>query len=154
MATVTSDRVFNFSAGPAVLPLPVLEQIRDEMLSIGDARASILEISHRSPDFGAILDDAKQRITDLLSVPDTHDLLFLQGGGRLQFSMIPMNFLSDGGSADYVVTGSWTKKAVDEAKKVGNVNVIWDAKDTNYDRLPTELSVTPNSAYTLSLIHI
>ena len=148
MATVTTNRVFNFSAGPAVLPLPVLEQIRDEMLSIGGAGASILEISHRSAEFGAILDDAKQRITDLLSIPDTHDVLFLQGGGRLQFSMVPMNFLSEGGTADYVVTGSWTKKAVDEAKKVGNVNVIWDAKDTNYDRAPTELSVTANSAYT------
>lgn len=148
MATVTSNRVFNFSAGPAVLPVPVLEQIRDEMLCFGTSGASILEISHRSAQFTSVLDDAKQRITKLLSVPDSHDVLFLQGGSRLQFSMIPMNLLGGGATADYITTGTWGKKAVEEARKVGDINVLWDGKDTNYDRLPTGLTGSANSAYT------
>lgn len=148
MATVTSQRIFNFSAGPAVLPVPVLETIRDEMLCFGDAGASILEISHRSAQFGVVLADAKRRLTELLAVPETHEVIFLQGGSRLQFSMIPMNLLGAGQTADYVVTGTWGKKAVGEARKVGDINVIWDGKDTNYDRLPTELALTSNSAYT------
>ena len=149
MATMTQQRVFNFSAGPAVLPLPVLEQVRDEMLSYGDAGASVLEISHRSAQFASILEDAKARLTRLLSIPDSHEVLFMQGGSRLQFSMIPMNLLRGAASADYIVTGSWTKKAVAEAKKEGTVNVIWDGKEGNYNRLPSndELNVDPNSAY-------
>ncbi|MEM7316827.1 MAG: 3-phosphoserine/phosphohydroxythreonine transaminase [Planctomycetota bacterium] len=146
---MTQQRVYNFSAGPAVLPLPVLEQAREELLSFGDAGASVLEISHRSAQFASILADAKQRITDLLSVPDSHEVLFLQGGSRLQFSMIPMNFLRGASSADYIVTGSWTKKAVDEAKKEGNVNIAWDGKDGNYNRRPSsdELKLGAESAY-------
>ena len=149
MATMTQQRVYNFSAGPAVLPLPVLEQAREELLSFGDAGASVLEISHRSAQFASILADAKQRITDLLSVPDSHEVLFLQGGSRLQFSMVPMNFLRGASSADYIVTGSWTKKAVDEAKKEGNVNIAWDGKEGNYNRRPgsDELKLGADSAY-------
>ena len=149
MATITQDRVFNFSAGPAVLPVSVLERARDEMLSYRDAGASVLEISHRSSHFAHILSDAKQRLTDLLEIPDTHDVLFLQGGSRLQFSMVPMNLLPDTASADYVLTGSWGKKAIEEARKVGKINVVWDGNETNYDRLPepNELQFDSSSSY-------
>lgn len=149
MATITQDRVFNFSAGPAVLPVSVLERARDELLSYGDAGASVLEISHRSSHFASILADTKERLKTLFGVPDTHEILFLQGGSRLQFSMVPMNLLRGFSSADYVVTGSWGKKAVDEARKVGKINIAWDGGETNYDRLPkqAELKLDPSAAY-------
>jgi len=151
MAMVKSlkERVFNFSPGPAVLPVPVLEEARDELLSHGDAGASVLEISHRSSQFSAILADSKQRLTDLLKVPDSYEVLFLQGGSRLQFSMVPMNLLRGAGSADYIVTGSWGKKAVDEARKEGRVNIVWDGNKTHYNRLPqaSELQLDVNAAY-------
>ena len=147
MATTTGQRVFNFSAGPAVLPVPVLEQIRDEMLCYGDAGASVLEISHRSSQFKDILDDASARLTRLLSIPDSHEVLFLQGGSRLQFSMVPMNLLRGRSAAAYVITGSWGKKALDEARKEGDVNVVFDAKESNYDRLPGEMTIDPQAAY-------
>ena len=143
-------RVYNFSAGPAVLPVPVLERIRDEMLCLPGCGASVMEISHRSKQFMAIQEAAKQTIIRLLGIPDDYDVLFLQGGSRLQFSMIPMNLLrGQPGPAEYVVTGSWGKYAFAEAKKEGPAHVIFDAAATNYDRLPLagELNVTPNAAY-------
>ncbi len=150
MATTTNQRVFNFSAGPAVLPLPVLEQVRDELLVFGDAGASVLEISHRGRHFAEILADAKRRLTELLNVPDSHEILFLQGGSRLQFSMVPMNLLrGQSQPADYITTGSWGKKALAEARKEGPVNVVWDCQAANYDRLPVgnELALTSQAAY-------
>ncbi|MEM8734239.1 MAG: 3-phosphoserine/phosphohydroxythreonine transaminase [Planctomycetota bacterium] len=136
---VASERLVNFSAGPAVLPVPVLERIRDEMLCLPGAGASVMELSHRSKEFIAIQEQAKQRLCRMLGVGEDHDVLFLQGGARLQFSMIPANLLrGQAGPAEYVVTGSWGKKAVEEARKEsGAVEVIYDAKETNYDRLPT-----------------
>lgn len=151
MATqVAKQRIYNFSAGPAVLPVPVLERIRDEMLCLPGAGASVMEISHRSKQFIAIHDEAKTRLTRLLGIGDEHEILFLQGGARLQFSMIPMNLLrGQSGAAQYVVTGSWGKSAVSEAKKEGPVDIIYDAADTNYDRLPEsgELKIDPAAAY-------
>ena len=133
-----AERVYNFSAGPAVLPVTALEQIRDEMLAAPNCGASILEISHRSPQFRAILQDASQRLRQLLAIPADYEVLFLQGGARLQFSMVPMNLLrGSSAAADYVVTGSWGSKALAEAKKEGPVRLVWDGKSTNYDRLPT-----------------
>lgn len=145
----TTQRVFNFSAGPANLPLPVLETIRDELIALPSAGASILEISHRSPEFLAIQADAQQRLKDLLSVPDNYRILFLQGGSRLQFSMIPMNLLGKSQCADYVITGTWGEKALAEAVREGETCVLWDGKKTNYNDLPTmsELSPSTNSAY-------
>lgn len=143
-------RVYNFSAGPAVLPVPVLERIRDEMLCLPGCGASVMEISHRSKQFIAIQEAAKQRIIRLLGIPDSYDVLFLQGGSRLQFSMIPMNLLKgQAGPAQYVVTGSWGKYALAEAKKEGATEVIFDASATNYDRLPVagELAVRSDAAY-------
>jgi phosphoserine aminotransferase len=145
-----TERIFNFSAGPAVLPLPVLEHAQRELLSLPGVGASILEISHRSKVFEAILRSAKKRLTELLAIPSHYRILFLQGGSRLQFSMVPMNLLSDGGApADYVLTGSWGNSALKEAVKVGSTRVAWDGKRTQYDRLPAqdELDLNPRAAY-------
>ncbi|MEZ6135673.1 MAG: 3-phosphoserine/phosphohydroxythreonine transaminase [Pirellulaceae bacterium] len=147
---VAQERIYNFSAGPAVLPVPVLEQVRDEMLCLPGAGASILEISHRSEEFIAIQAQAKSRLQRLLGVGDDHEVLFLQGGARLQFSMIPMNLLRGQSTpAQYVLTGTWGKSALEEARREGPVDVIFDAKASNYDRLPTtgELQVNPQAAY-------
>jgi phosphoserine aminotransferase len=149
-ASTTTDRVYNFSPGPAVLPVPVLEQIQSEMLSLPGCGASILEISHRSKPFLAILDATKQRLRQLIGIPDDYDILFLQGGSRLQFSMIPMNLLPDrNASADYLLTGSWGKYAYQEGIKEGAINTAWDGKATNYDRLPArgELKLSSDAAY-------
>lgn len=145
-----TDRVFNFSAGPAVLPLPVLEQAQSELLALPGVGASVLEISHRSKAFVDILNSTKQRIKDLLPVPDGYHILFLQGGARLQFSMVPMNLMGGAdSSADYVLTGSWGKNALSEAKKEGAVHIAWDGGETNYDRLPAtdSLDLDPGAAY-------
>ena len=149
-STSTSDRVFNFSAGPATLPLPVLEQAQQELLSLPGCGASVMEISHRSKPFVQIVDQAIEDLSALLQLPDGYRILFLQGGARLQFSMIPMNFLRGiGAPADYILTGSWSKNALAEAKKEGAVQVAWDGKDCNYDHLPSksELQLSDSSAY-------
>ena len=148
--TTTVSRVFNFSAGPAVLPLPVLEQIRDEMLSLPGVGSSVLEISHRSKDFDAIIEDADARVRKVLNVPDDYEVLFLQGGAALQNVMIPANLLaSKDQTADYIQTGAWGKKSAAEVKRYGNLNVAFDAADCNYNRLPeqSELSLTSGGAY-------
>ena len=145
-----TERIFNFSAGPAVLPLSVLEHAQRELLALPGAGASILEISHRSKVFEAILQSAKKRLTELLSIPENYRILFLQGGSRLQFSMVPMNLLSaDGPPADYILTGSWGKNALKEAVKAGAIHVAWDGKSSNYDRLPGagEVQLSPQAAY-------
>src|SRR6187402_2266117 len=112
-----SERIFNFSAGPAVLPLPVLEQAQRELVSLPDVGMSILEVSHRSKVFEDVLARAEADIRQLADVPSNYRVLFLQGGASLQFTMVPMNLLAQGATADYVVTGAWSAKAVDEAKK-------------------------------------
>jgi len=143
-----TERIFNFSAGPAVLPVPVLEKARDEMLSLPGVGMSVMEISHRSKTFDAIHQGAKAGLKELLGIPEGYEILFLQGGASLQFSMVPMNFLN-GGSADYILTGSWGKKAVKEAKKHGAVNVAADMADGGYNRVPAqdELKLDPNASY-------
>ena len=144
------DRVFNFSAGPATLPLPVLEQIQSELLALPGVGSSILEISHRSPAFTEIIDDATVRVRRLMNIPDDYELLFLQGGGRFQNAMIPMNLLTDESQvADYIVTGSWGKKSSDEVHHYGKLNVAWDGKESQYSSLPQigDLNLTENAAY-------
>lgn len=148
---MATGRIYNFSSGPAVLPLPVLEQAQRELVSLPGVGMSVLEISHRSQTFIDILEDAKARLRRLLGVPDNYHILFQQGGSRLLFSMIPMNLLRGAGAAaDYVITGSWSKLAKDEAVREGEVRVPWDGKGTNYDRLPgpSELKLNPQAAYT------
>ncbi len=149
-SSTTNERIYNFSAGPAVMPVPVLERIREEILCLPGAGASILEISHRGKDFIEIQNAAKQRLMRLLGVGDDHEILFLQGGARLQFSMIPINLRRGPfDAAQYVLTGSWGVSAVEEARKEGPIDVVYDAKDTNYDRLPaaSDLRVNPKAAY-------
>ena len=144
-------RVYNFSPGPAVLPLPVLEEAQRDLLALPGAGISILEISHRSKKFEEILATAEANLRTLLGIPSNYQILFLQGGALLQFGMIPMSFLRNTGKpADYVVTGTWSKKAVDEAKTQGNAQIAFDGKSGNYNRTPqsSELKLDANAAYT------
>jgi phosphoserine aminotransferase len=141
-----TERIFNFSAGPAVLPVPVLEQARDEMLSLPGVGMSVMEISHRSKTFDEIIGGAEAGLRELMGIPEDYHVLFMQGGASLQFSMVPMNLLPEGGSADYIVTGSWGKKAVKEAKKEGSVHVAADMADSGYNRLPTAEELKLDSA--------
>jgi phosphoserine aminotransferase len=144
-----TERIFNFSAGPAVLPVPVLKKAREEMLSLPGVGMSVMEISHRSKTFDAIHQSAKAGLEELLGIPEGYHILFLQGGASLQFSMIPLNFLHDGASSDYVLTGSWGRKAVKEAKKHGAASVAADMADSRYNRIPAqdELKLDPAAAY-------
>lgn len=148
-AAFMTKRIYNFSAGPAIMPEPVLEQAQRELLSLDGCGMSVMEISHRSKRFEAILDSAERGIRELLSVPDNYRILFLQGGATMQFSMVPINFLSEGRSADYVITGAWGKKALIEAKKAGNVNVIYSSAENGHRSTPDagELSFTRDAAY-------
>lgn len=148
-ATAT-DRVFNFSAGPAVLPESVLREVQEEMLCLPGAGASLLEISHRDKLFVEILHDAEKTIRDLLGISDDYSVMFMQGGATLQFSAVAANLLrGTGKTAEYLLTGSWGKKAIAEAKKEGEAVAIYDAKATNYDRLPTsaDFQVADDAAY-------
>ena len=150
MSNTTPDRVFNFSAGPATLPLPVLQQIQDEMLSLPGAGASVLEISHRSKDFDAIIEDATVRLGRLLNLPDTHEILYLQGGAALQNAMIASNFMTDKSqTADYIVNGSWGKKSAAEVHRFGNLNEAYNGADDGFSSVPTQdqLSLTDGAAY-------
>src|SRR5438093_11684880 len=144
-----AHRVHNFSAGPAVLPVSVLEEIQRDLVSLPGVGMSILEISHRSKAFEAILAQAEADIRTLAAIPANYRVLFLQGGASLQFSMVPMNLLSAGATADYIDAGSWGEKAIKEAKKVGNVNIAASTRSDNYSRVPsqTELKLTPGAAY-------
>jgi phosphoserine aminotransferase len=142
-------RVYNFSAGPAVLPVSVLEEIQRDLVSLPGVGMSILEISHRSAAFEAILAQAEADIRTLAAIPPNYKVLFLQGGASLQFSMVPMNLLTSGATADYIDSGSWAEKAIKEAKRVGTVNVAATTKGENYSRVPRqdELKLTPGAAY-------
>jgi phosphoserine aminotransferase len=145
----TVHRVFNFAAGPAVLPVPVLEEIQRDLIALPDVGMSILEISHRSTTFESILDRAEADIRTLANIPSNYRVLFLQGGASLQFSMVPMNLLTAGATADYIDSGSWGEKAYKEAKKIGNANIAATTKADNYSRVPSqkELRLTPGAAY-------
>jgi phosphoserine aminotransferase len=140
----TIHRVFNFAAGPAVLPLPVLEQVQRDLLALPGVGMSILEISHRSKEFEAILAQAEADIRTLAGIPSNYRVLFLQGGASLQFSMVPMNLLDPQAAADYIDTGSWADKAIVEARKVGGVNVIGSTKAAGYARIPSAAELKPS----------
>ncbi len=143
------ERVFNFGAGPAVLPEPVLERIREGFPALPGIGMSVLEISHRSAAFDEILAAAEANIRVLAGVPDDYHVLFLQGGATLQFSMVPMNLLPVDGSADYLVTGSWAAQAAREAEKFGAVRAAATTEAEAFRRLPTaaEIDVSPAAAY-------
>lgn len=144
-----TERIYNFSAGPAVLPVPVLEQAQRELLALPGVGMSVMEISHRSAAFDEIIASAERGLRELLGLPENYHVLFLQGGASLQFSMIPMNLLAEGASADYIITGSWGKKALKEAKREGAASVAADMADSRYTRVPgqDELKLDPNAAY-------
>ncbi len=143
------QRIYNFSAGPAVMPLSVLEEIQRDLVALPGVGMSVLEISHRSKTFEALLAQAEADIRTLAGIPANYKVLFLQGGASTQFSMVPMNLLGAGTTADYVDTGSWADKAIKEAKKVGAVNVAATTKADDYSRIPEarELAFTPGAAY-------
>jgi phosphoserine aminotransferase len=143
------SRIFNFSAGPAVMPAPVLEQAQRDLLSLPGVGMSVMEISHRSKAFEDLLNGAIANIRELAGVPESYRILMLQGGASLQFSMVPMNLLAAGGTADYVDTGTWADKAIKEGKRVGKVHITGSTKADNYNRIPTpgELALTPGAAY-------
>ena len=129
------ERTYNFSAGPAMMPEEVLEEIRDEMMNYRGSGMCVMEMSHRSKVFQQIVDEAEQDLRELMGIPDNYKVLFIQGGATLQFSMIPMNLMKNG-VACYVETGAWSKKAIAEAKKVGEVKVVASSKDKNFSYIP------------------
>jgi len=145
----TTHRIFNFSAGPAVLPLPVLEEAQRDLVSLPGVGMSVTEISHRSKTFETLLNRAIEDFRALTGLPADYRILLLQGGASLQFSMVPMNLLGAGQTADYVDTGTWADKAVAEARKVGTVNVTGSTKTDGYNRIPepSEITLTPGAAY-------
>jgi phosphoserine aminotransferase len=143
------DRVFNFSAGPCTLPVPVLEEARDDLMNYKGSGMSVMEMSHRSKAYEQIIREAEQDLRKLIGAPDNYRILFLQGGASAQFATVPMSFVPQGGTADYVVTGAWGKKAVESAKIYGNANVLFDGKADNYRAVPNlaDLKPSDNSAY-------
>ena len=144
-----TKRVSNFSAGPAALPLAALERAQAELLNFGGTGMSIIEMSHRGKEYDAVHNEALSLLRELLSVPETHEILFLQGGASHQFAMIPMNFLPQGASADYINTGVWSEKAFAEAHTIGHVKSAFDGTHTNFRHIPTshELKLDPKAAY-------
>src|SRR3954465_8929766 len=145
----TVQRVYNFSAGPAVLPMPVLEEIQRDLIALPGVGMSILEVSPRPAAFEGIPAQADADVRALANIPLDYKVLFLQGGASLQFSMVPMNLLTTGATADYIDSGSWADKAIKEAKKVGGVNVAATTKPDGYTRVPSdlELKLTADAAY-------
>jgi phosphoserine aminotransferase len=144
-----TSRIYNFSSGPAVLPEPVLAEVQRDLMALPGVGMSVLEISHRSRPFDAILDAAERDLRALASIPPSHHVLFLQGGASLQFSMVPMNLLPPGGKADYFVTGTWSKKAVAEARKAGTVSIAASTEPVAFTRVPaaSEWTLDPDAAY-------
>ena len=142
------DRSYNFSAGPATMPESVLEEIRDEMMNYRGSGMCVMEMSHRSKVYQQIIDEAEQDLRDLMNIPDNYKVLFIQGGATLQFAMIPMNLMKNG-VACYVETGAWSKKAIAEAKKYGDVHVVASSKDRNYSYIPdcSDLDIPDNADY-------
>ena len=143
------NRIFNFSAGPAVLPAPVLEEAQRNLVELPGVGMSVLEISHRSKTFEDILARTEADVRTLGQVPANYKVLFLQGGASMQFSMVPLNLLTPGATADYIVTGAWAQKAVKEAQRVGTVNIAATTESDNFSRLPKqdEIKLTPGAAY-------
>ncbi len=142
-------RVYNFSAGPSMLPLEVLERAQKELVCYPSCGMSVMEMSHRSKMFENILEQAKADLKELMHIPDNYKILFLQGGGSTQFAMVPLNLMNKSNKADYVITGQWAKKAVEEAKRYGNVNIVASSADPRFDRIPAldKSKFTPDADY-------
>lgn len=144
-----NERVYNFNAGPAVLPEKVLKEAQENLFSLPGVGMSVLEISHRSKVFESIIQEAKENLRKLLDINGNYNILFLQGGASLQFSMVPVNIMPPENKADYIVTGSWSKKAVKEAKRVGTVNIASTTETDNFNHIPKqdELKLDPSASY-------
>ncbi len=142
-----TERIFNFSAGPAVLPVSVLEEARENLLSLGDTGIGLLEHSHRGQAFRAVSNETEVLCRELAGIPDDYRVLFLQGGASTQFFMVPMNFLTAETTADYLVTGSWSQKAVAEAKRFGNVNIACSGEERKFCEIPETRTYSNAPAY-------
>lgn len=142
------DRIYNFSAGPSMLPEPVLEEIRDEFMNYQGSGMNVMEMSHRSKVFINIYEQAEADLRELMNIPSNYKVLFIQGGATLQFAMIPLNLMKDG-VADYIVTGNWSNKAYSEAKKYGKINLVASSKDKNYNYIPdvSDLPISEDADY-------
>ena len=142
-------RIYNFSAGPAILPEEVLKEAKEDLFALPGVGMSILEISHRSKTFDEVIAKTKADIKNLLNISDDYSILFLQFGASLQFSMVPMNIMPPKNLADYIVTGAWSKKAVKEAKRIGNVNIAATTEETTFNRIPKqdEIKLSGDASY-------
>lgn len=146
---MSRETTYNFSAGPSVLPTEILQKAASELLNYNDCGMSVMEMSHRSSTYQAIFDETKAAFKKALNVPDTHEILFLQGGGSTQFSMIPLNLMEEGGSADYAITGNFAGIAAKEARKYGTVNAAADTTECKHTRIPaqSELQLNGDAKY-------
>lgn len=142
-----TQRIYNFSAGPGVLPVEVLEEARENLLSLGNTGIGILEHSHRGKAYMAVHEEAEALCRELAGIPANYHVLFLQGGASLQFSMVPMNFLAPGATADYLVTGAWSQKAVVEARRCGSVHIAASSEDRNFCYIPATTAFSAKPAY-------
>lgn len=145
---MTEKRVFNFSAGPSMLPVPVLKKAAKQMLNYENSGMSVMEMSHRSSSYLDIFNKTKDLLKKVMNIPDGYEIVFIQGGATQQFSMVPLNLLKNG-KADYIITGSFSKKAATEAKKYGEINIAYDGSDNDFKHIPTqdELKLDPEASY-------
>ena len=143
------DRIYNFSAGPAMMPVPVLEEIQSELLNYRGTGMSVMEMSHRSSAFQQILRDAKADLRTLMEIPEEYEILFIQGGGTVQFSMVPLNLMPRGGKADYIISGHWSRLAFKEAQKFGDVCAVASGEDCHFSALPdcSDLPIREDASY-------
>ena len=142
-----ADRIWNFNAGPATLPLPVLEKIKADLPNYAGTGMALMELSHRSKEYDEVHQTAVALMKEIYGVPDNYKILFLQGGASTQFFMVPMNLLREGQGADYVNTGAWSKKAIKEGKMFGSVNIAGSSEDANFTYIPKDLSLDANAQY-------
>ena len=144
-----TERIYNFSAGPSMLPESVLKQAASELLNFGGSGTSVMEMSHRSKDFLAIFEETKALLKEVMGIPETHEALFLPGGAWMQFAMVPMNLIGTTGKADYAVTGNFSQLAMKEAKKYGDIHIACDSADLNHTYIPrqADLNLRPDAAY-------
>jgi phosphoserine aminotransferase len=143
------NRIFNFSAGPCTLPLPALEKAQAEFVDYRNAGMSLIEMSHRGKHYDDVHYEAIANIREVLSIPDSHDILFIQGGATLQFAMVPLNLMTDGKTAEFLNTGTWVKKAIADAEKTGPTRIIWSGEAENFTRIPgfDEYRIDDHAAY-------
>ena len=133
---MSNERAYNFSAGPSMLPLKVIEDAAANLANYKGCGESVMEMSHRSAEFKAILEDAEKNLRDIMNIPDNYKVMFIQGGGTLQFAMVPLNLLRKSGKADYIVSGTWAKKAAKEAQKFGDIKIVASSEDSTFTYIP------------------